>query len=175
MKGELELLNISKKTGLSVTLLKEMIKVISKYTGVEKAVIFGSRGRGDFKKTSDIDICIFGNKVTHVELNILEFDLGELNTPINFDVVSFKSITKEELKENILKDGVEIYDKKRLLQRFEDFENAFRRLKEAFDINIENDIIIDGIMQRFEFTFELAWKLIKDYLAYEGIVIIGKK
>ncbi|WP_235603250.1 HI0074 family nucleotidyltransferase substrate-binding subunit [Thermoanaerobacter sp. YS13] len=64
---------------------------------------------------------------------------------------------------------------KRLLQRFEDFKNAFMRLKEAFDINIENDIIIDGIIQRFEFTFELAWKLIKDYIAYEGIVIIEKE
>ena len=49
------------------------------------------------------------------------------------------------------------------------------RLKEAFDINIENDIIIDGIIQRFEFTFELAWKFIKDYIAYEGIVIIEKE
>lgn len=36
MKGELEFLDISKKTGLSVTLLKEIIKVISKYTSVEK-------------------------------------------------------------------------------------------------------------------------------------------
>lgn len=60
---------------------------------------------------------------------------------------------------------------KRLLQRFEDFKNAFMRLKEAFDIEIENEIIIDGIIQRFEFTFELAWKLMKDYLAYEGIEV----
>ncbi|MBE3593081.1 MAG: nucleotidyltransferase substrate binding protein [Thermoanaerobacter sp.] len=60
---------------------------------------------------------------------------------------------------------------KRLLQRFEDFKNAFMRLKEAFDIEIENEIIIDGAIQRFEFTFELAWKLMKDYLAYEGIEV----
>ncbi|WP_029688511.1 nucleotidyltransferase substrate binding protein [Thermoanaerobacter sp. A7A] len=60
---------------------------------------------------------------------------------------------------------------KRLLQRFEDFKNAFMRLKEAFDIEIENEIIIDGVIQRFEFTFELAWKLMKDYLAYEGIEV----
>ncbi|ADD03030.1 DNA polymerase beta domain protein region [Thermoanaerobacter italicus Ab9] len=114
MKEELKFLDISKKTGLSVTLLKEIIKVISKYTSVEKAVIFGSRGRGDFRKTSDIDICLFGDEVTHTEVNLLEFDLKELNTPLDFDVVSFKSITKEELKENILKDGVEVYDRKKI-------------------------------------------------------------
>lgn len=30
-------------------------------------------------------------------------------------------------------------------------------------------IIIDGVLHRFEFTFELAWKTIKDYLEYMGI------
>jgi hypothetical protein len=53
--------------------------------------------------------------VTHTEVNLLEFDLRELiNTPLEFDVVSFKSITKEELKENILKDGVEVYYRKKI-------------------------------------------------------------
>ncbi len=53
--------------------------------------------------------------MTHTEVNLLEFDLRELiNTPLEFDVVSFKSITKEELKENILKDGVEVYYRKKI-------------------------------------------------------------
>ncbi|MEM5244385.1 hypothetical protein VTU32_08405 [Thermoanaerobacter sp. CM-CNRG TB177] len=59
-------------------------------------------------------MCLFGDEVTHTEVNLLEFDLRELNTPLEFDVVSFKSITKEELKENILKDGVEVYDRKKI-------------------------------------------------------------
>lgn len=32
-----------------------------------------------------------------------------------------------------------------------------------------NDIEADGLIQRFEFTFELAWKLIKSYAEYQGI------
>ncbi|WP_245599025.1 hypothetical protein [Thermoanaerobacter thermocopriae] len=60
-------------------------------------------------------MCLFGDEVTHTEVNLLEFDLRELiNTPLEFDVVSFKSITKEELKENILKDGVEVYYRKKI-------------------------------------------------------------
>lgn len=57
----------------------------------------------------------------------------------------------------------------RLEERFEDFKKAFKRLKESTEIKLENDIIIDGVIQRFEFTFEQSWKLMKLYLEYEGI------
>ncbi|MCY6355322.1 nucleotidyltransferase substrate binding protein [Clostridium sp. ZS2-4] len=57
----------------------------------------------------------------------------------------------------------------RLDERFNDFRKAFKRLKESTEIQLENDIIIDGVIQRFEFTFEQSWKLMKLYLEYEGI------
>ncbi len=56
-------------------------------------------------------------------------------------------------------------------QRFENYQKAFRQLKSAIEENGVNpvDIIKEGIIQRFEFTHELAWKVMKDYLEYEGI------
>lgn len=56
---------------------------------------------------------------------------------------------------------------KRLIQRHQEYANALDRLKEALQEK-ESDIIIDGILHRFELTFELAWKTIKDYLEYMG-------
>lgn len=56
----------------------------------------------------------------------------------------------------------------RFNERKVDFKNAFNRLEEALNVE-ENDIVIDGVLHRFEFTFELAWKTIKDYLEYMGI------
>ena len=56
----------------------------------------------------------------------------------------------------------------RFEQRLEDYFNALERLKEAVKQG-DSDIIIDGILHRFEFTFELAWKTVKDYLEYLGI------
>lgn len=47
--------------------------------------------------------------------------------------------------------------------------NATERLKEALQEK-ESDIVIDGTLHRFEFTFELAWKTMKDYLEYSGII-----
>jgi len=43
MKEELKFLDISKKTGLSVTLLKEIIKVTSKYTSVKSSYFWFQR------------------------------------------------------------------------------------------------------------------------------------
>ena len=49
------------------------------------------------------------------------------------------------------------------------FMNATQRLKEALQEK-ETDITIDGTLHRFEFTFELAWKTMKDYLEYSGVI-----
>lgn len=63
----------------------------------------------------------------------------------------------------------------RFEERKKDYQSALRKLEEALIENInelpENtkQIIIDGVLHRFEFTFELAWKTIKDYLEYMGI------
>ncbi|WP_386687240.1 nucleotidyltransferase substrate binding protein [Lonepinella sp. MS14437] len=73
----------------------------------------------------------------------------------------------------------------RLKQRFEHYKNALARLSEAIekcdeviqkiDGVIEN-IVQESIIQRFEFTHELAWKLMKDILQYEGEVdILGSR
>lgn len=57
----------------------------------------------------------------------------------------------------------------RYMQRREELKNAVSRLLEA--LNEEpSEIVIDGILHRFEFTFELAWKTMKDNLEYLGVI-----
>ncbi len=57
-------------------------------------------------------------------------------------------------------------------QRFENFEKAFLHLQDATQRNFSSlsDLEKEGLVQRFEFTFELAWKTLKDYLVFSGIV-----
>lgn len=53
------------------------------------------------------------------------------------------------------------------------FKNAINRLKEAakeFKQENASDVIRDGLIQRFEFTYELAWKTTKEYLEDIGIM-----
>ena len=64
----------------------------------------------------------------------------------------------------------------RCKDRFARFQSALKRLSEAIlqyeDVTDETDIIKsmmrDSIIKRFEFTFELAWKVMKDYAEYNG-------
>lgn len=58
-------------------------------------------------------------------------------------------------------------------QRYENFEKAFLLLKEVIemDLNQLNQLEKEGIIQRFEYTFELAWKVLKDKMEDDGIVM----
>ena len=58
----------------------------------------------------------------------------------------------------------------RTKELLEDYKQALVRLNEALSEDLsKGSIVIDGTIQRFEFTFELAWKLIKAVLQYQGI------
>lgn len=58
----------------------------------------------------------------------------------------------------------------RIKELYSDFKKALKRTTEALKENpSRSSIIVDGTIQRFEFTFELAWKLAKAILNYNGI------
>lgn len=58
-------------------------------------------------------------------------------------------------------------------QRFANFSRAFLLLREAMenDISTLNQLEKEGIIQRFEYTFELAWKVLKDKMENDGVVL----
>lgn len=59
---------------------------------------------------------------------------------------------------------------KRWDERISDYKNALKRLKEAIEESkvIDSSTIKDGVIQRFEFTLELSWKVMKYFLNSEG-------
>jgi len=58
-------------------------------------------------------------------------------------------------------------------QRFSNFQRAFLLLREAIesDLSSFSQLEKEGIIQRFEYTFELAWKVLKDKMEFDGIIL----
>ena len=64
-------------------------------------------------------------------------------------------------------------------QRFSNYTRAFQSLTEAVELSQQralSSLEQQGLIQIFEFTHELAWKMLKDYLEYQGISnIVGSR
>ena len=64
----------------------------------------------------------------------------------------------------------------RWVQRYSNFRKALAKMSEAIDIVAENydwqdsidELLKEGLIQRFEYTHELAWNVMKDYEEYQG-------
>ena len=93
--------------------LKYIIKALEQHDEIEKAVIFGSRAMGNYKKGSDVDIAIVGENVSSSIIYKLEDCLNEVYPlPYFFDIIQYNKLTNENLIKHIDTQGKIIYTKK---------------------------------------------------------------
>jgi len=154
--------------------LMDKIKMIAfNYPNIYKMILFGSRARGDFRNSSDIDLAIFSKYESSLEVANFTNDIERLDTLFKFDIVFINPLTDEKLLANINKEGIVIME--RLSNKLHNFKSAVERLGEAL-IELENSsssVVRDGVIQRFEFTTELAWKATREYLLDQGFVEVN--
>ncbi len=55
------------------------------------------------------------------------------------------------------------------------FQEGFRKIRRRFNVERTNSLIIDGVIQRFEFNYELVWRVIKYYLEYQELEVKSLK
>lgn len=134
--------------------------------GAKRLVLFGSRARGDNRNNSDIDLAVYGMPEDSRAAFWMECE--ELPTLLKFDIVHIAADMNPAFLANIEKDGVELMDK--LHEKYAYFTDAVARLREALDDygKMPLDSIRDGVIQRFEFCTELAWKTMREYLIDQG-------
>ena len=84
----------------------EICDLAEKYH-IQKVILFGSRARGDFKRTSDIDLAVEGGEVESFALDIDE----ETTTLLEYDIVDLARKIQPELRESIEREGKILYEK----------------------------------------------------------------
>ena len=165
--------------GIGKKAFYEIMNTFRDYSDIVKEVIlFGSRARGDFKQSSDIDIAVKFRKNSDKLYEIIEI-IEMKNIIYTVDIIDYAKISNKKLKEYIQEEGKVIFisdseggvlvNINKLKDKLEDLKRAFNKLNESVKRNpIEDDIVVDATIQRFEFTYEQSWKLMKAYLEFNG-------
>ena len=94
------------ETGIRKEVIEEIRNFARKYQ-VKKVILFGSRARGDYKRTSDIDIAVSGGDFAKFALDVEE----ETSTLLEFDIVNLDREMQDELREAIEREGKLLYEK----------------------------------------------------------------
>ncbi len=98
--------------GLSELDLNYIVRILSDFKEVDKAFIFGSRSRNDFKSNSDIDIALVGTSITLDTVAKIHYLLEECShMPYMFDILNFSNISNKNLSEKIKLEGKVIYSR----------------------------------------------------------------
>lgn len=94
------------QTGLKTNVINEIIELARKYQ-MEKVILFGSRARGDYTRSSDIDLAVLGGDVVSFSIDVEE----SVSTLLTFDIVNLSSDVAEGLLESIKEEGLVLYEK----------------------------------------------------------------
>lgn len=98
--------------GLKEIHIKKIISVLANCLDIDKAILYGSRAKGNYREGSDIDISLVGKNLNLDKLLRIETELDNLLLPYNIDVSIFDKIKNLELVEHIKRVGVLLYEKK---------------------------------------------------------------
>jgi predicted nucleotidyltransferase len=95
--------------GLSAATVTAINGVLAQFPEVERAVLFGSRAKGNFKPGSDIDLTLFGAQLTAATQGNLAEALDGLLLPYTIDLSRFDQLNQAALREHIERVGQEFY------------------------------------------------------------------
>lgn len=156
-------------------IINQVVKIILKNANPDRIYLYGSRVTGEAKDTSDIDIA-YDDKDAKSHYKILD-EVENIATLVKIDIKNI-AFSEDRFKNRVRSTGKVLYSASKKL-RAEDglynFSNALKRFNEALEkrntLKKEGfeDIILDLIVKRFEFTYEMSWKALKRYLDYNGI------
>jgi uncharacterized protein len=98
--------------GLKETTISQIHSIFARHPQVEKAMLYGSRAKGNFKNGSDIDLTLMGKQDLNLEiLHRIMDQIDDLLLPYTFDLSIFHQISDPDVIDHIHRVGVVFYEK----------------------------------------------------------------
>ena len=100
------------KFGLQETTIEKICSVLACHPQIEKALLYGSRAKGNYKNGSDIDLTLVGGQdLTMKVLYRIMDEIDDLLLPYTFDLSIFNHISDPDVIEHIQRVGVLLYER----------------------------------------------------------------
>lgn len=97
--------------GLTENEIAEVIRYIGENPKIKKAVVYGSRAKGNYKPFSDVDLTLIGDNLDYSDLSSLEDKLYYSYLPYIFDINIYYTLKNKALIDHIDRCGIAIYEK----------------------------------------------------------------
>ncbi len=97
--------------GLNDVTLNKIRQVLAAYPTVDKAVVYGSRAKGNYRQGSDIDLTLFGDNLDQKQCSDIEEALDDLLLPYMIDLSVYDLLNHDGLKDHIDRVGKVLYQK----------------------------------------------------------------
>lgn len=99
------------KYGLPKTTIEKIRGVFARFPEIDKAVLYGSRAKGNYQAGSDIDLTLYGDALTPDLCDKIANELDDLLLPYTIDLSLFDELDHVKLREHIERVGVTFYEK----------------------------------------------------------------
>ena len=95
--------------GLKNETIQAIQAVLAKYPDVEKAILYRSRAKGNYRPGSDIDLTLTGHHLNLTTLQKIENEIDELLLPYKMDLSLFQQIQDNDMLRHIERVGIMFY------------------------------------------------------------------
>ena len=95
--------------GLTNSAITAIQSVLKKHPKVSKAILYGSRAKGNYRPASDIDMTLQGEQLNYAELVKIDNELDDLLLPYTIDLSIYQSIENPDLIDHIKRVGQVFY------------------------------------------------------------------
>lgn len=99
------------KFGLKAKTIAQINTIFANYPQIKKAVLYGSRAKGNYKNGSDIDLTLIGEGLTLNILYKISLELDDLLLPYTIDLSIYHYISNHDLIAHIQRVGMIFFER----------------------------------------------------------------